>query len=104
MREVSPSHLVGTLTIVAVVGGISGAKLFHILENLGAFFDDPLGMIFSVGGLTFYGGLIVAALSVAAPGWRAGRASAVASMACVSAASVRRRRRRSRPSSTIRWQ
>ncbi len=65
MREVSPSHLVGTLTIVAVVGGIAGAKLFHILENLGAFFEDPLGMIFSVGGLTFYGGLIVAAVSIA---------------------------------------
>jgi len=65
MREVSPSYLVGTLTIVAVVGGIVGAKLFHILENLGDFAGDPLGMIFSVGGLTFYGGLIVAAGSIA---------------------------------------
>ena len=64
MQEVSPSYLVGTLTIVAVVGGIVGAKLFHILENLGDFFANPLGMIFSVGGLTFYGGLIVAALSI----------------------------------------
>ena len=64
LKEVSPSYLVGTLTIVAVVGGIVGAKLFHILENLGDFFNDPLGMIFSVGGLTFYGGLIVAALSI----------------------------------------
>ena len=64
MREVSPSYLVGTITIVAVVGGIVGAKLFHILENLGDFFDNPMGMIFSVGGLTFYGGLIVAAGSI----------------------------------------
>ena len=64
-REASPSELVGTLVVIAVVGGIGGAKLFHILENLGAFFQDPLGMIFSTGGLTFYGGLIVAALAIA---------------------------------------
>ncbi len=64
-REASPSVLVGTLTVIAVVAGLAGAKLFHILENLGAFAQDPLGMIFSTGGLTFFGGLIVATLALA---------------------------------------
>ena len=42
-----------------------GSKLFHILENLDRFAEDPAGMIFSTGGLTFYGGLIVAGLWIA---------------------------------------
>src|SRR5690606_12688263 len=54
-QVVSPAMLMGTITVLAVVLGIAGSKLFHILENLGEFFADPLGMIFSTGGLTFYG-------------------------------------------------
>lgn len=65
MQNASPSTLVGTVTIIAVVGGIGGAKLFHILENFGDFTRDPFGMIFSAGGLTFLGGLITAALAIA---------------------------------------
>jgi phosphatidylglycerol:prolipoprotein diacylglycerol transferase len=49
----------GTVTVIAVVGGFAGAKLFHILENLDQFFAAPGRMIFSSGGFTFYGGLIV---------------------------------------------
>ncbi len=64
LNRVDPSYVTGTITILALVGGIAGAKLFHILENLGAFARDPLGMIFSAGGLTFYGGLIVAAVAI----------------------------------------
>ena len=63
--EASPSVLIGTLVIIAVVAGISGAKIFHILENFGAFMSDPFGMIFSTGGLTFFGGLALAVLSIA---------------------------------------
>ncbi|MDX1546686.1 MAG: prolipoprotein diacylglyceryl transferase [Rhodothermales bacterium] len=65
MKEMPPSALVGTFVMLAVVGGVLGAKLFHILENLDAFARDPLGMIFSVGGLTFFGGLICAAGAIA---------------------------------------
>lgn len=61
---VSPGHMVGTIVMIAVVGGIAGAKVFHILENLDQFFHDPAGMILSKGGLTFYGGLIVAAVGI----------------------------------------
>jgi len=63
--NVSPSYLVGTITVMAIVAGFAGAKLFHILENLGEFFRDPFRMIFSTGGFTFYGGLILAALVIA---------------------------------------
>lgn len=60
--DASPSVLVGTITMVAVFSGFAGAKLFHILENLDQFAQAPLAMIFSTGGFTFYGGLVVAML------------------------------------------
>ena len=60
----SPGAMVGTITVIAVVGGIVGAKIFHILENWGEFMINPSAMIFSQGGLTFYGGLLVAALAI----------------------------------------
>jgi phosphatidylglycerol:prolipoprotein diacylglycerol transferase len=62
--EQSPSVLVGTLAVLAAGMGIVGAKLFTILGNPGAFVLDPAGMLFSTGGLTFYGGLIVAGGSI----------------------------------------
>ena len=61
----SPASMIGTITVIAVVGGIIGAKIFHILENWGDFMVNPSGMIFSQGGLTFYGGLIFAAAGIA---------------------------------------
>ncbi len=63
--RVSPSYLVGTVVVIAVVGGLAGAKLFHILENMSDFRADPAGMLFSKGGLTFYGGLLVAGIGIA---------------------------------------
>ncbi len=60
-----PSAIIGVVTIIAVVAGFAGSKLFHILENLDDFAANPLGMIFSTGGFTFYGGLLIAALSIA---------------------------------------
>ncbi|MEM8487823.1 MAG: prolipoprotein diacylglyceryl transferase family protein [Bacteroidota bacterium] len=61
---VSPSYAVWTVTIVALVSGFAGAKIFHALENLDKFAADPLGMLFSSGGFTFYGGLLVGTISV----------------------------------------
>jgi phosphatidylglycerol---prolipoprotein diacylglyceryl transferase len=60
-RTASPSVLVGKLAMIAAIAGIVGAKLFHLLENLDDFARDPVGMVFSSGGLTFFGGLILAA-------------------------------------------
>ncbi len=57
--KASPKYLVETIVVIAVVAGLAGARLFHILENLDDFSRNPFGMIFSTGGLTFYGGLLV---------------------------------------------
>lgn len=65
-KEVPPWELVGGITAAAAIGGIAGAKLFHLLENpdeLVAFFTAPSLNAF-LGGLTIYGGLIVGGISV----------------------------------------
>lgn len=51
-----------TVTFLAIVLGIAGSKLFHLMENFDRFVRNPIGEIFSAGGLTFYGGLIVATI------------------------------------------
>ncbi len=58
---VYPHQRVPDFTIMAAVAGLIGAKIFHNLENWGEFVSDPWGSIFSASGLTFYGGLILAA-------------------------------------------
>lgn len=52
------------VTFIAILFGIVGSKLFHLFENWGEFLRDPIGMAFSPGGLTFYGGLIIATLAI----------------------------------------
>lgn len=63
-ETVYPHQQVTELTMMAALGGLVGAKLFHILEYWHAFLQDPLDMIFSGSGLTMYGGLIVGAIAV----------------------------------------
>lgn len=58
-----PQDRVGEITILALVFGLIGAKLFDAFENWDDFVKDP-GMLFSAEGLTFYGGLICAALAI----------------------------------------
>src|SRR6202008_4036477 len=59
-----PQDRVGEITIIALVFGLLGAKLFDIFENWSGFIQDPSSYIFSAKGLTFYGGLICAALAI----------------------------------------
>lgn len=59
-----PYELVGNYTMIAAVSGLLGAKIFHNLENIDEFMQDPWGAIFSFSGLTFYGGLICGAIGV----------------------------------------
>ena len=59
-----PQDRVGEITIIALVFGLLGAKLFDIFENWGDFLKRPSDYIFSPSGLTFYGGLICAALAI----------------------------------------
>ncbi|MDI1234828.1 MAG: prolipoprotein diacylglyceryl transferase [bacterium] len=64
IKTIDPSYHMGSITFAAFVGGLLGAKLFHILENLSDFYRDPWGNIISFSGLTFYGGLIVGGIAV----------------------------------------
>jgi len=59
-----PYQHVPNMTLIAAIAGILGAKIFHNLENLDEFMRDPMGSLFSFSGLTMYGGLIVAGISV----------------------------------------
>jgi prolipoprotein diacylglyceryl transferase len=59
-----PHDRVGDLVIFAAIFGFAGAKIFHNLENWNELMRDPVGSLLSFSGLTFYGGLICAALAI----------------------------------------
>jgi prolipoprotein diacylglyceryltransferase len=63
-KQIDPSYHMGAITMAGFIGGIFGAKLFHILENMSQFYANPMDSILSFSGLTYYGGLIVGAASV----------------------------------------
>ena len=56
-----PHQRISEMVVIAAVGGILGAKVFNAFETWDSFIKDPIGSIISPDGLTFYGGLIVAA-------------------------------------------
>jgi phosphatidylglycerol---prolipoprotein diacylglyceryl transferase len=58
-----PHDRVGEITIIALVFGLVGAKIFDVFENWRSFIKDPASII-SPSGLTFYGGLICAAVAI----------------------------------------
>jgi phosphatidylglycerol---prolipoprotein diacylglyceryl transferase len=53
-----------TITVLAVIFGIGGAKILYLIEDWSLFLRDPWGMTFSPGGLTWYGGFLLALLAV----------------------------------------
>lgn len=59
-----PHDRVGDIIVLGLVFGILGAKLFDNLEHWDEFWKDPIGRLLSPSGLTFYGGLILAAVSI----------------------------------------
>jgi len=63
-ETIYPHEHIGNITIIAAIAGILGAKVFHNLENWSDFMADPIDAIISFSGLSFYGGLIVAAYFV----------------------------------------
>jgi len=58
-----PQDRVGEITILALVFGLLGAKIFDTFENWSSFIKDPSSFI-SARGLTWYGGLICATLAI----------------------------------------
>ncbi len=65
-RKKIDSNLLGNILLVSMLGGIGGAKLMYIFENvpLRDLLSSPFTRIFSRGGLTFYGGFIGAVLLI----------------------------------------
>ncbi len=61
--RVWPHDRVGEITMIALVFGLAGAKIFDTFENWDSFLADP-SSIFSPSGLTFYGGLILAGIAL----------------------------------------
>ncbi len=59
-----PHDRVGDIIILGLIFGIIGAKLFDNLENWSDFIKDPIDRLLSMSGLTFYGGLILAAIAI----------------------------------------
>ncbi|MGC8898346.1 MAG: prolipoprotein diacylglyceryl transferase [Bacteroidota bacterium] len=62
-RRLDP-NLASSLTLIALIAGIVGAKVLFLIEHWSEFILDPFGMALSPGGLTWYGGLILAFLVV----------------------------------------
>lgn len=65
-RYAPPQEIVSDLATLALITGIIGARVFHILEYPHEFLENPWGMVFTRNGFTFYGGLIVGTLVGAA--------------------------------------
>ncbi len=58
------SNLATEITLLAIIFGVLGSKLFHLFANPAEFREDPIGALFSPGGLTFHGGLLLAMLVI----------------------------------------
>ena len=62
-RHIQPSHVEG-YPLIALLGGLVGARLYFLGEHWGRFLGDPLGSLFTSSGLTWYGGAAGGALAV----------------------------------------
>ncbi|RYY33907.1 MAG: diacylglyceryl transferase [Sphingobacteriaceae bacterium] len=69
---VHPYQLMYKIVFWVAVWGILGAKLFYCAENVTALLADPLKVLFSSNGFTYYGGLTFGALSYLYIGYNAG--------------------------------
>jgi phosphatidylglycerol:prolipoprotein diacylglycerol transferase len=64
IRKTFDPALAESLAVAAMVGGMIGAKVYFIFEAFSYFVEDPIHIIFSGAGFTFYGGLIGGAVGV----------------------------------------
>lgn len=49
----------GSVTLIAIVSGVFGARLFHIIDDLGRYVSEPAKILdFQSGGLAIYGAVI----------------------------------------------
>lgn len=64
IKKTWPHERVGDIVVFAAIFGFLGAKIFHNLENWDEFSRNPVEALLSFSGLTFYGGLITAAVAI----------------------------------------
>jgi len=62
-RSLDPA-IANSITLIALVAGVAGSKILYLFEHWSSFVADPIGMAFNPGGLTFYGGFILAAVCI----------------------------------------
>lgn len=49
----------GSVALIAIVGGILGARLFHVIDDAGRYLDNPATILdFQSGGLAIYGAVV----------------------------------------------
>ena len=63
-RREMDTELASDILLGALVGGIVGAKLYYVILYWSRTAADPFGMLFSRGGLVWYGGLLGGVLGV----------------------------------------
>ena len=59
------------VVFMGVIGGVIGAKVYYVLLNWQQTAADPLGMIFSRGGMVWYGGFFGATALIVWDTWKA---------------------------------
>ena len=64
IRKGLDPNFANKLTFIAIIFGIAGSKILSLIENWSDFQKDPIGMAISPGGLTWYGGFILAAVII----------------------------------------
>lgn len=62
-RRTLPPDLAGTITLIALIGGVVGAKLLFVLEHWTQFLRDP-SLLVSPGGLSYFGGFLLASAAI----------------------------------------
>jgi phosphatidylglycerol:prolipoprotein diacylglycerol transferase len=63
-RKGFSSEWANNVVVIGAVSGIVGSRIYFLFEEFDSFINDPLGMIFSGSGLTWYGGFILAIISL----------------------------------------
>lgn len=63
LNGLQPKNLVTDLAFVTTLSGIAGAKLFDAIEQPQRLLSEPFAVIFSTGGFSIYGGLILGCLA-----------------------------------------
>lgn len=63
VRKGYDQNLGSTITLLAILFGLAGSKILFLLENLNDFLEHP-SMMISPGGLTWYGGFILATAAI----------------------------------------